>query len=184
MQFVLPFLKSRTQIGTFPPPNAEDDNEDPADVEDNSVDHESDIVCETLKEVPETPNTTDNDPSPPSCSTSVKRGKKRDADDPLERAVVDFISKKSCEESGNPDLQFFKSILPDMAGFSASQKRRFKIKVLQLLDDIANEGSASRSPSVVSAYSGSTNYNSRQHLESLAVMGEAAMKVEPWDPDT
>ncbi|XP_047484169.1 uncharacterized protein LOC125035903 [Penaeus chinensis] len=184
MQFVLPFLKSRTQIGNLPPPNPEDDNEDPADVEDDNVDYESDIVCESVKEIPETPSTTENGPSPPSCASSVRRGKKRDADDPLERAVVDFISKNSGEESVNPDLQFFKSILPDVAGFSASQKRRFKIKVLQLIDDIANEGSASRSPSVVSAYSGSTNYNSRPNLESLGVMGEPTMKMEPWDPDT
>lgn len=184
MQFVLPFLKSRNQTGTLPPPNPEDDNEDPADVEDDSADHESDIACETSKEVPEALRTTENGPSPPTLATSARRGRKRSEDDPLERAVVDFISKKSGEESGNPDLQFFKSILPDVAGFSASQKRRFKIKVLQLIDDIANEGQTSRSPSVVYAYSGSADYNSRQHPEALGVMGDPAMKIEPWDPDS
>lgn len=40
----------------------------------------------------------------------------------------------------NPDLDFFISILPDMVELNASQKRRFKQKVLQILDDICNEG--------------------------------------------
>ena len=184
MQFVLPFLKSRIQTGTFPPFSPGDDNEDPADVEDDSVDHEGDIVCETSKEGPETPRITENDPSPSSFAISSRRGRKRAADDLFERTVADFIAKKSGDESGNPDLQFFKSILPDVAGFSASQKRRFKIKVMQLIDDIANEGSASRSSSVVSAYSGSTDNSYQQHPEAHDVMGEPAMRMYPQDPDS
>ncbi|KAG0712951.1 hypothetical protein GWK47_017308 [Chionoecetes opilio] len=179
-KFVLPFLKSRIQAGTLPPSSPGDDNE--ADVELDSVDHEGDIVCETSKEGPETTKTTENHPSPPSFATSSRRGRKRAADDPFERAVADFISKISGEESGKLELQFFKSLLPDVAGFSASQKRRFKIKVLQLIDDIANEGSASRSSSVVSAYLGSTDYSYQQHTEAHDVMGEPAMRMDPRDP--
>ncbi|KAK7071078.1 hypothetical protein SK128_024600 [Halocaridina rubra] len=157
MQFVLPFLKSRVHTGALPLSSLGYDNDDPADMEDDSFDHEGDIVCETSKEGPETPRTTKNDSSLPGFTTSSRRGIKRAAHYPFERVVADFISKKSGEESGNPELQFFKSILPDVAGFSASQKRRFKIKVIQLIDGISNEGSASRSSSVASAYSDSTD---------------------------
>ncbi|XP_066960700.1 uncharacterized protein [Macrobrachium rosenbergii] len=147
MQFVLPFLKSRIQTGTLPTPSPADDSEDPDDVEDDDVDPKN-PVCEACLEGLETPRTTKNHPSLPSFATSSKRGRKRVADDPFERTVADFISKKSGGESENPDFQFFKSLLPDVAGFSGSQKRRFKIKVLELIDEICNEGSVSRSSSV------------------------------------
>lgn len=75
MQFVLPFLKSRIQTGTLPPSSPGEDNEDLADIEDDSVKHEGDTCCETSREGLETPMTTENDPS-----------------------------KKSGEESRNPDL--------------------------------------------------------------------------------
>ncbi|KAK7078304.1 hypothetical protein SK128_027709 [Halocaridina rubra] len=163
MQFVLPFLKSRVQIGTLSHSYPIDDNDDPVDLEDEMVDHEPEIICETSEEGPETTRTTENGPSHPGFAISTRRGKKRAADNPFERAVADFISKKSREESGNPDLQFFKSILPDVAGFSALQKRRFKVKVIQLIDDISNEEPASQSVSVDSAYSGSTDYSYQQH---------------------
>lgn len=63
-------------------------------MEDDNVDHEGDIVCETSKEGPETPRTTDNDPSP-ATSTSSRRGRKMASEDPFERAVADFISNKN-----------------------------------------------------------------------------------------
>ncbi|KAK7084300.1 hypothetical protein SK128_024174 [Halocaridina rubra] len=143
MQFEIPFLNSRIQAGTLPLSSPGDVSEDPADMEDNSVDHEGDIDSEASKESLKTPRTTENDPSPPGFATLSRRVRKRAADNPFERAVADFISKKSGEKSGNPDLQFFKSILPDVAGFSASQKRQFKIKIMQLIGDISNEGSTS-----------------------------------------
>lgn len=125
----------------MPPFSPGDDNEDPADVEDDSVDHERDIVCETSKEGPETPRISENDLPPQAHPDEEEKELQMIF---FESTVADFISKQSGEESGNSDLHFFKSILPDLAGFSASQKRRFKIKVMQLIDDIANEGTASQ----------------------------------------
>ncbi|KAK7070728.1 hypothetical protein SK128_023997 [Halocaridina rubra] len=178
MKFVLPFLKSRIYTGTLALYS-----DDTADMEDDIVDHEDDIVCETSKVGPEFPRTTKYDPSPQGFITSSRLGRKRPADNSFERAVANFISKKSGEEKGNPDLQFFRSILPDVAGFNALQKRRFKIKVIQFIDDISNEESASRSSSE-SAYSGSTDYSYQQHPEAQDVIREPAMRMDPRDPDS
>ncbi|XP_044755433.1 uncharacterized protein LOC123314311 [Coccinella septempunctata] len=53
--------------------------------------------------------------------------------------VLDLL-KNCVSESpreSNPDLDFFRSILPDIADFTPVQKRLFKRKVLQVIDEIA-----------------------------------------------
>ncbi|XP_026755621.2 uncharacterized protein LOC113515563 [Galleria mellonella] len=42
------------------------------------------------------------------------------------------------EDDGNEDLQFFKSILPDIKDFTSKEKRDFKRGVLNLIDEIDN----------------------------------------------
>ncbi|XP_063824536.1 uncharacterized protein LOC135074160 [Ostrinia nubilalis] len=48
--------------------------------------------------------------------------------------------KREDKDTGNDsqDLQFFKSILPDIAGFTTKEKRKLKIGILKLVDDIEN----------------------------------------------
>jgi hypothetical protein len=46
-------------------------------------------------------------------------------------------------EDEDPDLSFFKSVLPDMKEMNAEQKRRFKIGILSLAQQILAENSAS-----------------------------------------
>ena len=123
---------------------------------------EGDAVYETSKEDPETPNTTETDSPTPSYDVLFKRGRKRVADDFFERTIANYMSKKYVEKPGNPDFEFFKSILSDMTGFSDSQKRRFKIQVLQLLEDIS---------SAFSAHSSSTD-SFQQAPETHDVIGE------------
>lgn len=40
------------------------------------------------------------------------------------------------DNTDSEDLQFFKSIMPDIKDFSAKDKRRLKMGILQLIDDI------------------------------------------------
>jgi hypothetical protein len=52
--------------------------------------------------------------------------------------------KRSAQnEDEDPDLSFFKSVLPDMREMNAEQKRRFKIGILSLAQQILGENSAS-----------------------------------------
>lgn len=48
--------------------------------------------------------------------------------------------KFSCEgEDDNEDLTFFKSILPDIRNFTIREKRKLKMGILQLIDEIEKE---------------------------------------------
>ncbi|KAL3269368.1 hypothetical protein HHI36_008439 [Cryptolaemus montrouzieri] len=57
-------------------------------------------------------------------------------EDPFGEAVKMYFARKLAKDQ-NPDLEFFKSILPDIADFSPSQKRRFKQKVLKAIDEVS-----------------------------------------------
>ena len=61
--------------------------------------------------------------------------------------------------------------------------RKDKIRVIQLIDDIYNDRSASQSSSV-SAYSGSTDYSYQQHPKIHNLMGEPAMRMDLRDLDS
>jgi hypothetical protein len=53
--------------------------------------------------------------------------------------------RKRCvqNEDEDPDLSFFKSVLPDMREMNAEQKRHFKIGILSLAQQLLAENSAS-----------------------------------------
>lgn len=57
----------------------------------------------------------------------------------------DNAKKRKCSmdnkdtEEESEDLQFFRSILPDIRNFTIKEKRKFKMGILKLIDDIENE---------------------------------------------
>lgn len=73
------------------------------------------------------PRTTEIDPPTPSSSST--QGEKRAASDPLERAVFECLSTISVKKPENPDIEFFKSTLPNMAAFSDLQKSESKLVI-------------------------------------------------------
>ncbi|XP_063377625.1 uncharacterized protein LOC134664817 [Cydia fagiglandana] len=52
--------------------------------------------------------------------------------------IFEATAAKVQKTEENADLQFFKSILPDIDHFTNSEKRKFKMGVLKLIDDIEN----------------------------------------------
>lgn len=60
--------------------------------------------------------------------------------DPLEEPTRVMYIPSGPGEEENADLNFFKSILPDIAVFTPHQKRKFKQRLLQIIDDIASSG--------------------------------------------
>lgn len=53
-----------------------------------------------------------------------------------ESAMGDLKRKRSEESDEDPDMMFLKSLLPDMKSMNDSQKRKFKIGILNLSDNI------------------------------------------------
>ena len=154
MKFVFPYLKSRRDTL---PTNQEEENIDleamhlrqsVRDVREAPVEQDVDTVIVPLEE-PETPSTPTSRTNPPTDSSQKsgshpRRGRKRFRDDTFEETIVDYIARQSAKPPEHPDLEFFRSILPDMNCLSASQKRRFKIHILQLIEDMSNEDESSR----------------------------------------
>ncbi|GFO03273.1 transcription factor adf-1 [Plakobranchus ocellatus] len=159
MQFVLPFLKSRDRSRTLVSlPLKNEDQEPGANEIEVELYCEDDNTDDTSRETYEIPYQPETKQTPP------KRARTEEtltAYDSLERAAFHFQHNAAQvpQNRENPDLEFFKSILPDMAELNASQKRRFKVRVLQLLDELATER-ATLPPSVSLHSSSATEYAS------------------------
>lgn len=50
-----------------------------------------------------------------------------------------YSSEDKVIDEENEDLQFFKSILPDIRDFTHKEKRKLKMGILKLIDDLENE---------------------------------------------
>lgn len=143
MQFVVPFLRPRDRTVVTLDDSPEREDEGCNDVENVQISKaggshktsEDDSEKPVPKECSTFTSTTNTLP------TNTRKRTKSAVDD-----VVNDLTPSSPKQyvgiPYNPDLSFFHSILSDVASLNPSQKRRFKLQVLQLLDDIANESLA------------------------------------------
>lgn len=153
MQFILPFTKSRPQSGNLPFKNNEDEMFDTAQCTIDNDDIDSIATCfeEPAPDEHLEPNLLDasnflHTPSRTLSKSSTKRKQPKPPEDEMEQAVIKYLSQKSAPQPENPDLDFFKSILPDVATLNASEKRMFKVKVLQILDDMLQKKTCAATP--------------------------------------
>lgn len=158
LQFLMPYTKSRPQSGNLPatvtqrpqnmrpePQNIEED-----DIIDTPIIPPEDLqlslpatVANTVSE-----NNAASSTQPlsikPSGSLSAWRSTKAKERkvDPLEKSLAFYFNKKGSEvqpHENNPDLYFFKSILPDIANFTPAKKRQFKRKVMDIIDELSED---------------------------------------------
>lgn len=149
MQFLLPFTKSRLQSGNLPIENNEDEmfDTDQASIDDDENDSRATGFEQHAPDEHPEPNVLDtsNFSRTPSRTSSRSSTKKKTPLQPpvdeMEHAVVNYLSQRSAPIPENPDLDFFKSILPDVASLNASEKRMFKVRMLQTLDDMLQKKS-------------------------------------------
>ncbi|KAG8233810.1 hypothetical protein J437_LFUL008030 [Ladona fulva] len=98
----------------------------------------------------------------------------------VNRSVLEYFEfKKSLNTKTNdPDLDFFKSILPDMREMSNDQKRRFKIGILNLAGQILSELHASVLPVLSYSSSSSTTINSFNNSQPVAhISGSSTLPI-------
>lgn len=75
---------------------------------------------------------------------TTKRIKRTISIEDVNRSAFEFYHSRKHpgqNEVEDPDLSFFKSVLPDMGEMNAEQKRRFKIGILNLAQQILKENS-------------------------------------------
>lgn len=144
-----------TIIGNFPTPKKlvhQSSSDVLTESEDESENHESiktshlietpSLISSPVVLSPEQIEEPYNEPYNTSTTTSTakktfKRGKDVSIGDVNNVAYEYFSNKKKCAPTDNldtedPDLNFLKSFLPDMKLMTDSQKRYFKIRILQL----------------------------------------------------
>lgn len=159
LQFILPFIRARNRtavndIGELDQsdinPQTGENDEDTSqdldidvkphllldDLESNSDDYSIHFLDQNHRQKKRKP--VHNLPSPEEDSTRVKVARKsncKQSDEFLEEVKNCLLDNS---KTSNPDMDFFRSLLPDIADFSPSQKRFFKQKVLQVIDEIAS----------------------------------------------
>lgn len=130
LQFLLPFVKAivhTNEPGNIPEPPEENTDE----------------LSFTTDKVPCTQRPTDTLETPSSGtdeSNSFKKPKIRKVTNEADKAFVDWIKKKETK-TDSPRKMFLLSLLPDIENLSEEQMRKFRIKMLLLLEEIQSDQS-------------------------------------------
>ncbi|KAF0749795.1 Aspartate aminotransferase [Aphis craccivora] len=119
LQFIEPFTKSRPQTGNLQ--TQENNNDDTENEVDDEIDIDTSIICQ---------------------ETSVYKPKIIDKNELNKVATNYFTNKKLTkdrdEETDDPDMNFLKSLLPDIKTLNPKVKRILKYDMMKLVND-ANE---------------------------------------------
>jgi hypothetical protein len=153
LHFLKPFTKSREQSGILQRVSLEPDTE--GQCCDNEPES-SESVFKLQRDKEQVGEVRQNDdPSVNTCcwqeetpddfiTTASKRIKRTISVEDVNGSAFHCCQarKRSAQnEDEDPDLSFFKSVLPDMREMSTEQKRRFKIGILSLAQQILGENS-------------------------------------------
>lgn len=161
MQFITPFMKSKPQQGNLPtetePIFNEDDHDEAEaetdnDVNDNHLEQEitasvtnsqnkqTDIKAVVTKSQEKNPSTQAQCSNTASNGLFEKRRKVSTTTNEADKYFIEYVKSKTSTTQPNPDLQFLTSLLPDVAKLTDYQKRQFKRKTLELLDELLCDG--------------------------------------------
>lgn len=176
LQFLLPFVKSivhTNEPGNIPIPPKENTDESSS----------------TTDEVPCTQKPTDTLETPSSRSdesNSFKKPKIRKVTNEADKAFVDWIKKKETKTDSARKM-FLLSLLPDVENLSEEQMRKFRIKVLLLLEEI--QSNQSHPPQVTQQYENtyypihqSQEYRDNNHSPISSVDSNTNSSFPPISP--
>lgn len=151
LQFILPFIRARNRLALndggdldHSDPHAGEDDEDTSqdvdidvkphilldDVESNSDDYSLHFLEQSTRKKKR--KTIENEDEAQKTQIAKKPKLKEDFLEIMKNFLLDTAKPMT------PDLDFFRSILPDIAEFTPAQKRLFKQRVLQVIDEIAS----------------------------------------------
>lgn len=138
MQFILPYIKGVRSVdspGNLPsPPNVVDDEFNETDEVENTEENISESTAESL-------NMTKA--SNEQVFTPKFKKKKTNTSDMVDQCFIDYITTKKQNNKKEEDhrKQFLLSMLPEINQMTDIQMRKFKRKMLDVIDDILGETS-------------------------------------------
>jgi hypothetical protein len=156
LHFLKPFTKSREQSGILQSVSLEPDTEgqvcdnEPESTESFSKLHHDQEQVDEVRRNDDDPNINtsgwhENTPEDLIAPASKKMKRTISMED-VNRSAFQCCQARNRSvqnEDEDPDLSFLKSVLPDMREMNAEQKRRYKIGILSLAQQILGENSAS-----------------------------------------
>lgn len=137
MQFILPYIKRVRSVdspGNLPsPPNVIDDEFNETDEVENTEENGFESTADSL-------NMTKS--SNEQVFTPKVKKKKTNTSDVADQCFIDYINtkKQNCKKD-DPRKQFLLSMLPEINQMTDIQMRKFKRKMLDVIDDILGESS-------------------------------------------
>ncbi|XP_055627768.1 uncharacterized protein LOC129778274 [Toxorhynchites rutilus septentrionalis] len=186
MQFLTPFMKSKAQQSNLPNeadqiPQENSDFEFYVSEIIASATNSQDVTCDK-------PPEEKNKSTHAQCSDNASiRGMKRRKIPPktlneVDKCFIEYMKSKkgSAVEKSNPDMEFLKSLLPDIAKLNDYQKRQFKKRTLETLDELLCDNPLQSNSFVVipspvdsnySVQSNASNYTTYSHLYSTTEYG-------------
>ncbi|KAJ8885756.1 hypothetical protein PR048_011956 [Dryococelus australis] len=141
LQFLVPIMKDKKQVGNLPSPPHDAENRgstDVADTEKFDVDDESVCADEPAESHPQTSGCA-SQPTVDQLRHKRISMKRKTVSDELDSCMKDYFHSKihkDGSESSRADEQFLLSLQGDISEMTARQKRQFKKGVYELVDKI------------------------------------------------
>jgi hypothetical protein len=151
MQFIIPFIKSRSQSRNLPDPPSETDFEvEPSEcsqaVIEGTKPNQSGTVITSSEEGTENSleaeQSSNEEPLPfkKPHHTSQKLGRvPNSVSDEADKCFIEFVKHQTTTTLHSADHDFLKSLLPDMQKLTDRRNRKFKRLTLELLDNLLVE---------------------------------------------
>lgn len=189
LQFLLPYIKSRAQSGNLPSPSNENDPVDETtNVSDVCTQENDDQYSESQNETDAETQTTTSEyhteapdfverskfasqtarkkfrQTPAATSTSALQNE-------ADKCFIDYVKRQSTEDA---DLEFLRSLLPDVKKMDPRRKRRFKTSILEMIDNILveQEDEALRIPSTMNSWNRSSEICEQTPVPSRMTSGD------------
>jgi len=170
MQFILPFMKVKPQSSNLKDTEDKDEQKSDTDIVDTDINQDNSDVSlhdetqSTSKESYKKRNLDVSQDKFNAPNTIKKRAlyNMKTSTDEVDKCVIDYITSKKDSQTNknNSDLDFFKSLLPDISKMTDYQKRQFKRRTLDTIDSILDDSPTQNTISYVqrplSSYSGSS----------------------------
>jgi len=170
MQFILPFMKVKSQSSNLKDTEDKDEQNSDTDIVDTDINQDNSDVSlhdetqSTSKESYKKRNLDVSQDKFNAPNTIKKRAlyNMKTSTDEVDKCVIDYITSKKDSQTNknNSDLDFFKSLLPDISKMTDYQKRQFKRRTLDTIDSILDDSPTQNTISYVqrplSSYSGSS----------------------------
>lgn len=147
MQFILPFMKVKSQSSNLKDTEENDEQNSDTDIitdidlENSEVSLHDEIPSTVKESIQKRHLDVSQDKFTTPNITKKRAIHVKTSTDEVDKCFIDYVTSKkdSKTNKSNSDLDFFKSLLPDISKMTDYQKRQFKRRTLDTIDSILDD---------------------------------------------